>query len=323
MCYSAMVQQDMAKLAKQYHADIDLDRYEELFSRRHDGEKLILPRGMEQPFTSHPKSKQEKAIAKLIGEWHTQQIMLREEELFKQSKRLADAERKLKDKETKKTLNDQRIASEKIPWLKDKIKWHKLKKAKDSDYRVFPQHYISMVYTDDAGNRRVGPFRYHLRPAFANEQWDYQRQGAYNARRDSLKKVWKNQFGNKHGIMQIKCFWENVDPNKYKSKPKLSNALKQKDNIILKFEPEDGLWMEVPTIYDIWERKGKPSLYSTALITDDPLEEIQRAGHDRTPVSLNSATARVWLEPQSHSKDELSALLDEIKRPYYEHAIAA
>jgi putative SOS response-associated peptidase YedK len=81
--------------------------------------------------------------------------------------------------------------------------------------------------------------------------------------------------------------------------------------------------MEVPTIYDVWERKGKPILYSTALITDDPLEEIKLAGHDRTPVSLTHEAAQAWLDTKSHSTGELFDLSDDIHRPFYEHAIAA
>lgn len=180
-----------------------------------------------------------------------------------------------------------------------------------------------MVYVDDAGDLIVGPFRYHLRPAWADETWDNKREGSYNARRDSLKKAWKNQFGSKHGVIQVKCFWENVTPGKYRATPKLGATLQKKDNVIIKLEPDDGQWMEIPTIYDIWERKGKPTIFSTALITDDPLEEVALAGHDRTPVSLNASAARQWLSPVSRDKDELFTLLDDIKRPFYEHAVAA
>lgn len=323
MCYSAMVEQSHRKLTGRYRCDADLDRYEDVFLRRRNGEKLILPRGMETAFTTNPTGKQERAIAELIREWHAEQVQVRESELLKQTTRLAEAEQKLKKKQTKKALNDRRIASQKIPWLKDKIAWHKSTRAKESDYRIFPQHWLSMVYPNDAGDLVVGPFRYHLRPAWADEKWDYQRDGSYNARRDSLKKAWANQFGSKHGLILVRKFWENVAPKNYNTKPKLTANLREKDNIVIKFEPDDSQYMEVPTIHDMWKRKGEPTLYSTALITDDPLEEIALAGHDRTPVSLTSVAAQQWLSPQSNSKDELFALLDEIKRPLYEHAIAA
>lgn len=323
MCYSAMVEQSYEKLARRLGADPNLDQYEDIFLRRRDGEKLILPRGMEIAFTKNPTSRQEKAIATLIQEWHESQIQQREVELFKQTKRLAAAEKKLKEKETKTALNDQRIASNKIPWLKDKIKWHKLKTAKDGDYRVFPQHYLSMVYRDDAGNLQVGPFRYHLRPAWADATWDRKRDGSYNARRDSLKKAWRNQFGSKHGLILVKRFWENVSPDNYQAKPKLPASIAKHDNIVLEYTPDDGQWMWVPTIYDAWEHKGQPALYSTALITDDPLEEVALTGHDRTPVSLTKTAAHAWLEPAKSDKDELLALLDQIQRPHYQHAVAA
>jgi putative SOS response-associated peptidase YedK len=135
--------------------------------------------------------------------------------------------------------------------------------------------------------------------------------------------VWKNQFGKQHGLLLIKRFWENVEPKNYRSKLKLVDADKKKDNIVIMFEPDDGEWMLVPTIFDIWKRKDKPTLYSTALITDEPLEEIAQAGHNRTPISLTPEAAEQWLDTPNRSPDEFLALLDDIKRPYYEHAVAA
>lgn len=318
-----MVEQSHAKLAKRFGARVDFDAYESVFQQRGEAAKLIVPRGIEAAFTTSPSSDQEQNIVCLIREWHTEQIAVREAELEKQRERLADAEEKLKQRETKKALNDQRIASNKIPWLEAKIHWHRLTRATDEDARVFPQHYVSMVYTDDDGNRVVGPFRYHLRPAWASEKWDFQRGGSYNARRDSLKKVWKNQFGSQHGLLLVKRFWENVSPSKYRAKPKLPPELIEQENIVIMFEPDDGEWMLVPTIYDVWRRKGKPSLHSTALITDDPVDEVALTGHDRTPISLNEPSAMQWLDVSSHDTDTLFELLDDIKRPYYDHAIAA
>ena len=318
-----MVEQSHAKLARRFGARVDFDAYESVFQQRREAAKLIVPRGIEAAFTASPSTYQEQSIVRLIREWHTKQITVREAELQKQRERLAEAEAKLRQRETKKALNDQRIASSKIPWLEARIHWHKLTRATDEDARVFPQHYLSMVYTDDDGNRVVGPFRYHLRPAWASEKWDFQRAGSYNARRDSLKKVWKNQFGSQHGLLLVKRFWENVAANKYSAKPKLPSELSEQENIVIMFEPDDGEWMLVPTIYDVWRRKGKPPLFSTALITDDPLEEVALAGHDRTLISLNETSALQWLDVSSCGTDMLFELLDDIKRPYYGHAIAA
>lgn len=323
MCYSAMVEQSHRKLANRYRAAVDLDRYEDLFRRRCEGEKLTIPRGMEAAFTIKPQGQQEQLIATLIQAWHADQVTLREAELVKQRGRLADAERRLKKRETKTAANDKRIASQKIPWLEDKIHWHQLTRPKEADSRIFPQHYVSMVYADTDGKLVVGPFRYHLRPAWANEKWDDERPNSYNARRDSLTTVWKNQFGKKHGVLLVKCFWENVAPNDYKAKPKLAADLRTKDNIIIQFEPDDSDYMAVPTIYDVWERQGKATLYGTALITDDPLEEVALAGHNRTPISLTPIAAGQWLHPGDMDDEQLLALLDDIKRPFYDHAVAA
>ncbi len=323
MCYSAMVEQSHRKLATRYGAEVDLDSYEDLFHRRWEGEKLAIPRGVEVAFTTNAQCKQEQGIAMLIREWHEEQINTREDDLSKQSIRLAEAERRLKIRETKKATNDKRIALQKIPWLEEKISWHQQTKTRDEDYRIYPQNYVSLVYTDAAGNLKVGPFRYHMRPAWADEKWDAQRGGSYNARRDSLQSVWKNQFGKHHGLLTVKHFFENVTPARYRAKPQLAADLSKRDRIVIRFEPDDHQYMEIPTIFDIWVQKGKPALYSTALITDDPLAEIAAAGHDRTPVSLKRSAARQWLDPKSRERSELFALLDDIKRPHYTHQVAA
>ena len=281
MCYSAMGEQDM----KKYGGRPDYDYLKGLFKKRSEAMKLTLPRGLEYNFTKDPQSGNEKQIATLINEWHSDQVHIRQQELFKQKTRLADTERKLAAKETKKALNDKRIASNKIPWLTDKIKWHETKKPVDNDYRIFPQHYVAMAYVNEDGERMVSAFRYHLRPTYADEKWDRQRDGAYNARRDSLRKAWKNQFGKQHGLLMVYRFWENIDPKNYKA-DKLTGEDQAKENIVIMFEPNDGDVMLVPTIFDVWRPGTDDTLYSTALITDNPRPEIAAAGHDRTPVSL-------------------------------------
>ena len=54
MCYSAMVEQDAKRLARQFDAEIYLEMYAELFDRRLKGEKLSLNKAMEIPFFNNP-----------------------------------------------------------------------------------------------------------------------------------------------------------------------------------------------------------------------------------------------------------------------------
>src|SRR5690606_37532954 len=81
MCYSAMVQQDAKRLARQFDAEIQLKMFAELFERRANGEKILLNKAMELPFLKSSKSMDEKAIAKTIRQWHEAEIPRLEAEI--------------------------------------------------------------------------------------------------------------------------------------------------------------------------------------------------------------------------------------------------
>lgn len=317
-----MVQQNAKKMGLKYEARIQQDAFYDLFLRRTQGEKLYINKGMEETF-SKPENKKEEAIAKLIEDWHLSEITSLEEELFKQKKRLADAERVLKGgKPTKKAENDQRIASDKIEkYLKD-LESHKSSKISDSDFRIFPMHYVSMLTVDEKGNRIVLPVRYHMRPANEDASFDKAYFGCYNARFDNLTRVpfWRNALGKRHGIILIKRFFENVSTETYQKKFKLPKDAKEKKNIVLCFEPDNVDYMIIPMLWDVWEKKGEATLYSGALITDEPAPEIAEAGHDRTPIFLKESAIESWLNARGDAK-EIKQILMERESPRYSHRV--
>lgn len=316
-----MVQQNAKKMGLKYEARIQQDAFYDIFLRRTQGEKLYINKGMEETF-SKPENKKEEAIAKLIEEWHSSEITWLEEELFKQKKRLADAERVLKSgKVTKKAENDQRIATDKIEkYLKD-LEGHKSKKITDSDFRIFPMHYVSMLTVDDKGNRLVLPVRYHMRPSTEDASFDKEYFGCYNARFDNLTRVpfWRNSLGKRHGIILVKRFFENVPTDVYQKKFKLPKDANDKKNLVLCFEPDNVEYMIIPMLWDIWQKKGEPTLYSGALITDDPAPEIAEAGHDRTPIFLKESAVDSWLN--CRDPKEAKEILMERERPRYSHRV--
>lgn len=63
----------------------------------------------------------ERKIKALIEEYAIQQASEFEQELFKQRRRLADAERVLQTKTTKSALESKRIAGAKVEWLVGKL----------------------------------------------------------------------------------------------------------------------------------------------------------------------------------------------------------
>jgi putative SOS response-associated peptidase YedK len=323
MCYSAMVIQDAKKYGVRFEARVQYDAYLDIFSRRLDGEKLTINRAMEAQFTKSPSSAVEKKIAKSIIDWHENEKMRLEQEIFKQKERLANAERTLKTKTTKKAQEDLRIATKKIDKCKSDLKKHDVKDSNaESERRIFPFHFVSMLVTDENGEKVVRPFRYHMRPHDKDEGFDREFMGCYNARFNNLKRVefWKDSLAkSRRGIILVERFFENVAPKEYAKKHKLPKEMKDLENLVLCFEPDNKELMIIPTLWDVWKKRGESPLYSTALITDEPLPEIAQAGHDRTPIFLKESAVDLWLSAET--AEEAIAALGERERPHYNHRL--
>ena len=92
MCYSAQVQADYKKYVVMFGATMSIRDFYEIFYRRGLDPKMKLPKAVEASF-GDPQSDDERAIKALIDDFNDKQATKFEEELFKQRKRLADAER--------------------------------------------------------------------------------------------------------------------------------------------------------------------------------------------------------------------------------------
>lgn len=323
MCYSAMAQLNAKKLAVLLMARVQTQLYEEIFERRLTGEKLIIAKGMEESFLKNPQSKEDEAIAEKIKQWHSLQIGETEKNLFAQKKRSADAERTLQVKTTKKAENELRIATAKIEKLKKDLEKHKnLQVLAEADFRIFPKHYISVVVLNKNREKVVVPMRYQMRPSNKDEAFDSEFEGCYNARFDSIDRVewWRDALGKRHGIILVKKFYENVPTEKYLKNFDLDKDSQSKKNIVLCFEPENTEDMYIPVLWDVWRKKGEATLYSCALITDEPAPEIARAGHDRTPVFLKKSAVDSWLNAQGAVED-IKKILQQRENPGYKHAV--
>ncbi|MDE2300384.1 MAG: hypothetical protein KGK18_19735, partial [Burkholderiales bacterium] len=116
MCYSAQVQADYKKYVTLFGATMSIREFYEIFYRRGLDSKIKIPKAVEASF-ANPENDEERAIKALIDEYNEQQAAKFEGDLFKQRKRLADAERILQTKPTKKAQEDQRIATDKVKQL--------------------------------------------------------------------------------------------------------------------------------------------------------------------------------------------------------------
>ena len=120
MCYSAQIRAEYKKYVRKWGADISLKQYFDLYWQRRADAKIKIPRVTDAEF-AEPANEDERKIKELIDEFNAQQATKFEQELFKQRKRLVDAERTLQTKTTKKATEDKRIATDKIDWAKGRF----------------------------------------------------------------------------------------------------------------------------------------------------------------------------------------------------------
>jgi putative SOS response-associated peptidase YedK len=318
MCYSAQIEADYRKYVKRYGADIDLAQFVRLYWDRSRGAKVKIPKAMDAAFID-PQSPDEQRIHTLIEQYDAEQATKLQTDLFKQKKRLADAERTLQTKTTKKAQEEQRIATDKIAWTLGKLTDLKRTALVDEDSRIFPAWYAPVMVIEN-GRRVVKPMRYQCRPAGKPAFNDVKFPGTYNARRDNLEGFWKGLFGYSHGIMVASAFYENVARHTMEHRD-LAPGEKE-ENVILEFRPQPRQEMLVACLWSRWTGPGE-DLLSFAAITDEPPPEVAAAGHDRCIIPIKPEYVDAWLNPDPRNLAAQYAILDDRERPYYEHRLAA
>lgn len=320
MCYSAQIQADYRKFVRTFGALMDIEEFARLFFERAEGiGKAKIPKAMEDAFAD-PQTNAEREIHASIARFNADQAARLEQELFKQRKRLADAERSLQTRVTKAATESQRIATDKIAWTRGKLDDMQRTEPQPRDSRIFPGHYAPVMVIEN-GQRVVKPMRYQCRMAGKPASYDVKYPGTYNARRDNLEGFWRPCFGYTHGVMLVDVFYENVSKAKFEGT--LSETHERDENIVLEFRPDNGELMHVACLWSKWSAPGEPDLFSFAAITDEPPPEIAAAGHDRCIIPIKPDNIDAWLRPDASNLEALYAILDDRDRPYYEHRLAA
>ncbi|KAA1005392.1 SOS response-associated peptidase [Paraburkholderia panacisoli] len=319
MCYSAQIQADYRKYVRMFGAQMSIHEFARLFFERAEGSKAKIPKGIEDAF-ANPQSDDEREIKALIDRFNAEQTSKLEQDLFKQRKRLADAERSLQAKVTKAAIESQRIATDKIAWTRGKLDDIQRTEPEERDSRIFPGHYAPVLVMED-GQRVIKPMRYQCRIAGKPASYDVKYPGTYNARRDSLEGFWKPLFGHSHGILVLNAFYENVSKARMEGR-ELAEGEKD-ENVVLEFRPNPAHEMLVACLWSRWSAPGEPDLLSFAAITDEPPSEVAAAGHDRCIIPIKPENLDAWLNPDALDLATLHAILDDRDRPYYEHQLAA
>ena len=174
------------KLSRQLGIRLDYDEVEKLFFRRLDDPSLIISRGFEANFDD-PTTEQQRRIKGAIDEHRARSAAKMEKDLFVQKTRLVNAQRSLKEKETKKAREDVRIAGTKIETLATKLSSLRNSAPNEEDNRIFPFVYTGVIVKKD-GQNLLTPMRYFCRQAGKPAFYDRKFPGLYNARRDNLEK---------------------------------------------------------------------------------------------------------------------------------------
>lgn len=318
MCYSAQVWQSYQDYVRRFGAVISIREFVELYASREKGAKIKTTKAMDDAFL-RAGTPETRDIARSIEAWNAQQTSELEQLLFRQRKRLADAERTLQTKSTKKSLDNQRIATNKIEWAKSKLADQRSTTLEDRDFRIFPGLYAPVMLME-VGMRVIKPMRYQCRPAGKPAFYDTKYPGTYNARRDNLEGFWKDQFGRTRGVIVCDAFYENVSRHKVEGRELAEDEVEE--NVVLEFRPQTRQDMLIACLYSHWQHEGE-ELWSFAAITDEPPPEISAAGHDRCIIPIKEEHMHVWLDPDLKNIDALYAILKDRQKPYYVHRMAA
>ncbi len=319
MCYSAQVWASYRRFVRELGAKIDYETFYELYFRRLLETVGKTPKAMDAAF-SNPDNEQEARIKVLIDQFDAQQAPKYEQDLFKQRKRLADAERSLQSRSTIAALESRRIASDKVQWLLGKLADLRRTELRDEDSRIFPGHYVPVMVLED-GQRVVKPMRYQCRPAGKPASYDRKYPGTYNARRDNLNGFWRELFGFSHGVMVVNAFYENVLQHRVEHRELAPGEAEA--NVVLEFRPRPTQDMLIACLWSRWIGQGGAVLHSFAAITDEPPEEVAAVGHDRCIVQIRPDHLDEWLAATTTPAERLQQILDERPAAFYEHRLAA
>jgi putative SOS response-associated peptidase YedK len=311
--------QVLRKLNRQWGLHLDTQSAFELFTRRLDDPGINISRGFEANFDD-PANEAERRCKEAIDAHRSRAAGKFEKDLFTQKTRLVNAERSLKEKETKKAREDVRIASNKIETLTTKLADLRRADPRPRDNRIFPMVHAGVII-HEAGRNLLTPMRYFCRPAGKPSFYDKKFPGLYNARRDNLEKFWGGQFGHTHAILVVESFYENVRRHTMEHRELAPGE--PEENVVLHFTPVPAEPMLIACLWSHWSGAGEPDVRGFAAVTDEPPADVAAAGHDRCIVNLRPEHVAAWLTPQGRSTDELQAILSDRQIPRIEHEIQA
>ncbi|UPG86868.1 SOS response-associated peptidase family protein [Luteibacter aegosomatis] len=322
MCYSAQIVADFSKY-RRHGGELDIHAYVQMagWARQKGTWIKGVPKAMRNAFVDSTVPDEQEAMAVALDAYREAAAAL-EQEIAKQSARLAKAEGVLAGpKPTKTAENDRRVATNKIAAARAKL-------AEVADHtggaeyaRIWPGDLTPVLIRDHAtGERRVVPMRYRCRLPGWDDAKERAKPGTYNARMDSLSTVWRKLWGYNHGVMVTRRFFESVSLHRLQQRELVPG---ERDVAVeLEFRPEPEQDMLLACLWRYVEPEGdEPGFYSVAAITRDPPPEVAAAGHDRCVIPIKPENLDAWLDPQPGRLVEMERILADPIDAYYEHEL--
>ncbi|HVI58392.1 MAG TPA: SOS response-associated peptidase family protein [Luteimonas sp.] len=302
-----MIYAEVRKLERRLGAKVDLEWYVKTFwidRGKNPYRRPRAPRALELDVLANGPPE----AAEGVREADRQEVAALEAEIFKQRRRVGDAERSLQTKETKKAREDVRIGTAKVEQALGRLEELKRTASESGLARIYPGSYCPVVVME-GGERLIRPMRYQCRLPGWTEAVERNYPNTYNARRDNLESSWGKVFGYSHGVVLATAFYEHVP--------------RDGKDTILEFSPRSGQDMIAACLWTRTVERDGRELLSFAVITDEPPAEVATAGHDRCIIPIKAENVDTWLQPDPANLAALYAVLDDRERPYYEHREAA
>ena len=182
-------------------------------------------------------------------------------------------------------------------------------KLPSNENKIFPNIFAPILVKENEV-KTITPMRYRIRPKGSKEEIP-SKYNLYNARIDSLltKTTWSKILHEKRGIVPFKRFFEWVK----------TDGPKRKLGV---FSPIGMDYMWAACLTDEWlAEDGKLKLKTFAIITDDPPDEVLKAGHDRCPLFLKMDQIDDWISPTVKNHKKILEMLKEKEKVKYSFSL--
>lgn len=308
--FSATVWADPYKYHAEFGSPVCTDAFQQMLQRRSAGEPICVPMELEQAFLSHDSADLQ-AVRQLIRNHRDHRLKLIEASIEALSKRLHDIELTMPVPRRNSFMVRRRTVEREL--IDARLLRQQLIEgvASHASTRIVPGTWVP-VMTFHEGRSIVRPMRFQCRPARWTSKDDRRLAGSHVVARNSLQGIWREHYGQTHGVVALEAFKELLAPHVLEKR-----RLGPREEITtteVTYTAGGDAALLVPCIWSHWEEDGAPELWSFAVISDSSTAGHEFAGGSTALAVLKNENVAAWLTPQGRPASELEAILDD--RPH-------